>query len=257
MGRYSIEKGKLLQLAIARFISLLLMNRWAGNIFIRNLTKMQYAENKLKIHTWIFISCVVMALISPSYNQEIVLAKSKETTNSWVEWKIHAPVSSTGKTIKSKELGWKPQGWIKDNKKKWLISSEKDVDYWEAYDTAKNLISKWEWLRLKSYWDNTHCSIWYWFTYPCWKTITQKEADKMLADSIHNNLIVIRKNFPKETPEAQWALASFKHNCPRWYSDIQKNWLKWFNSWCRMAWWESLKWLVNRRADEWKIIKWL
>ena len=49
-----------------------------------------------KIHGYILVTCTFFALISPDYNQEIVQAKPKEKTSSWVEREVHAPVSSTG-----------------------------------------------------------------------------------------------------------------------------------------------------------------
>ena len=133
-------------------------------------------------------------------------------------------------------------------------SKGNNTDYWVSYEVAVKLIRKWEGLRLKSYWDFSHCSIGYGFSYPCGKSITQKQADKMLSDRVHSDLKAIRSDFPKLDSEAQWALISFKHNCPAWYKSIRKNWLKWFNSWCKTAWWDRLKWLVNRRAEEWRII---
>ncbi len=52
--------------------------------------------NLNKIHGYILVTCTFFALISPDYNQEIVQAKPKEKTSSWVEREVHAPVSSTG-----------------------------------------------------------------------------------------------------------------------------------------------------------------
>lgn len=134
-------------------------------------------------------------------------------------------------------------------------------DYWVSYETAVKLIRKWEWLRLSAYKDVKQCSIWYWFywwkipkDWKCKWSISQKNADSMLAESVHEDLAIIRVDFPNLHSEAHGALASFKHNCPAWYQSIRKNGLHWFNSWCKTADGERLQGLVNRRSAEWKII---
>lgn len=66
-----------------------------------------YENYKQQIHWAIFITCTIFSLISPEYNQEIVQAKSKEATSSWMEREIHAPVSSTGETNWKKQESWK------------------------------------------------------------------------------------------------------------------------------------------------------
>ncbi len=137
----------------------------------------------------------------------------------------------------------------------------KSTDYWLAYETAVKLIHRWEGLRLSAYKDVKQCSIWYWFywskipkDWKCKWSILQQKADTMLAESLKEDISVIRTDFPTLHAEAHGALASFKHNCPAWYQSIRKNGLKWFNSWCKSADGERLQWLVNRRAAEWNII---
>lgn len=143
--------------------------------------------------------------------------------------------------------------WSSKSNPKWgNVSKEKK--YWKAYLVAVNQITKWEGLRLASYWDFAHCSIGYWFSYPCGKSITQKQADMMLADHITARLKEIQKDFPNLSPEKQGVLVSFAHNCPAGYKSLRDNWLKYHSQWCKTAGGDRLQGLINRRAEEAKIL---
>lgn len=74
-----------------------------------------YHENKLQIHLALFISCVFFTIISPSYNQKIVQAKSEEKTNSGMEWEIYAPVQSSGTIDRNEKIGWWVELWGKNS----------------------------------------------------------------------------------------------------------------------------------------------
>jgi GH24 family phage-related lysozyme (muramidase) len=178
-----------------------------------------------------------------------------QTGTSWTGSKVQQAGKAQWKQLATTLQNWSKVSITQTVNKTWgTVTKGKGDDYWLAYETAIKLIRKWEGLRLKSYWDFSHCSIGYGFSYPCGKSITQKQADTMLSDRVHQDLKVIRSDFPKLDSEAQWALVSFKHNCPKGYSSVSKNWLKYFNSWCKSAGWKRLQGLVNRRSAEWKII---
>lgn len=63
---------------------------------------MLYA-NPNKIHGYILLACTFLALISPSYNQEAVQAKSEETNTGKVETRLDAPVQMSGAIDKKKQ----------------------------------------------------------------------------------------------------------------------------------------------------------
>lgn len=58
--------------------------------------------NPNKIHGYIFLTCTFFALISPSYNQKVVQAKSEETNTGALETRVDAPIQNSG-TIDRKE----------------------------------------------------------------------------------------------------------------------------------------------------------
>lgn len=193
-------------------------------------------------------------------NQSTVWYTQTKTSSSWSE------VQPTGKAQwkwvgTSVQGGWKvPRTQAGDPNGK-TVSKGKEADYWLAYETAIKLIRKWEWYAPVSKWDVKQCSGWYGHKAPCGMKISKQQADKWLADDTHSWLSQVIKDFPKLHPEAQWSLASFRHNCPAGYSSVRKNGLKYFNSWCKVSkdkngniLPEYTRWLTNRRAEEWKII---
>ena len=72
---------------------------------------MLYA-NFNKIHLALFWISIIFSIISPSYNQEVVQAKSEEKTSSGVEWKVLASISGSGKVDTKKELDKGKQVWV-------------------------------------------------------------------------------------------------------------------------------------------------
>lgn len=63
---------------------------------------MLYA-NPNKIHGYILLACIASFLISPSYNQKFVQAKSEETNTGKVETRLDAPVQMSGAIDKKKQ----------------------------------------------------------------------------------------------------------------------------------------------------------
>ena len=136
-----------------------------------------YHENKLRINQILFLICCVFALISPSYNQEVVQAKPEEKTNSGVEWKVYAPISNSGKTNPEKEL----------DKWSWVILESKDFCWpnckvatltgiWIDERLAMPLISGCK--RLAT--DPRHCII-------VWASVITAESGGKLANCYHKN----------------------------------------------------------------------
>lgn len=175
-------------------------------------------------------------------------------------------VQPTGKT-QGKWLGTSVQSGSKIprtetvNQNGKAVQKWKEANYWLAYETAIKLIRKWEWYAPISKWDAKQCSGGYGHKAPCGMKVSKQQADKWLADDTHSWLSQVVKDFPNLSPEAQGALASFRHNCPAWYASVSKNGLKYFNSWCKISrdndgniLPEYTRWLTNRRAEESKII---
>lgn len=128
-------------------------------------------------------------------------------------------------------------------------------NYWKAYNIAISQIQKWEWLRLKAYWDHSGYSIWYGSrAKSSTERITKAEADRRLAGLVTQVLGKVQKDFPKLRPEAQGALVSFAYNCHSGYRSILRNGLSYHGQWCKTASWKKLTGLVNRRAEESKLI---
>lgn len=134
------------------------------------------------------------------------------------------------------------------------VSQGKKSDYWIAYETAITLLRKWEGYAPIAKWDYKQCSGGYGHKAPCGQAISKEQADRWLASDTKAWLEQVQKDFPNLHPEWQGALASFKHNCPAWYASVQKNGLKYFNSWCRSVDGVRIPGLVNRHDEEWELI---
>ena len=140
-------------------------------------------------------------------------------------------------------------------------SSSIDDKYWKAYDTAIKMLRKYEGYAPVAKWDVKQCSWWYGRKAPCGMKISKSQADKWLAEDTRAWLSQVVKDFPNYTPEAQWALVSFRYNCPEWYASVKKNGIKYHSKWCKIAkdrngniLSEYSLWLSTRRDSESRLI---
>lgn len=154
-----------------------------------------------------------------------------------------------GKSVATpREGGWEIQ--TAQNK-----PTDGEAKYWKAYEVGMNLIHKHEWLRLTAYWDYKGCSIGYGTrARSCSEKITQAEADRRVAEIVKQLLTTVQKDFPNLSAEGQGALVSFAYNCHSGYVSVRNNGLKHHSQWCSTAWWVRLQGLVNRRAEESRLI---
>lgn len=188
--------------------------------------------------------------------------RSDNERSSWGRSEVQQAQQAQGKWVATSGKDWPKVLSTQTVAPSWGTDPKgKEANYWMAYETAIKLIRKWEWYAPISKWDAKQCSGWYGHKAPCGSRISKKQADKWLADDTHSWLAQVVKDFPNLTPEAQGALASFRHNCPAGYASVRKNGLKYFNSWCKVSkdnngkiLPEYTKWLTNRRAEEWKFI---
>lgn len=91
---------------------------------------MLYA-NTNKINWIILLACITSFIVSPSYNQKIVQAKSEEKTNSGMEWEIYAPVQSSGTIDRKKDWKWLTySGKLEDWKATWISKKNTDSNPW-------------------------------------------------------------------------------------------------------------------------------
>lgn len=207
------------------------------------LTGVRYAEKQKKSY-----QCWKDELTKIN-NSWTVASAISEAPPKWITPTTASP--ATKESIKKAQSPTKP---VQNVKKIELKQSSEKSKYWTAYEMAVNQIRKWEGLRLSSYWDYSHCSVGYGFSYPCGKKITAKQADLMLADMVKEKLPIVQKQFPNLSPEKQGVLVSFAHNCPAGYADIVRRGLSKHSLWCKTAGGKILQWLVNRRAEESKIL---
>lgn len=91
---------------------------------------MLYA-NTNKINWIILLACITSFIVSPSYNQEIVQAKSEEKTSTGMaSWMVQT-VSATGKTNPEKNLRWLTHsGKLEDWKTAWISKKYTDSNSW-------------------------------------------------------------------------------------------------------------------------------
>lgn len=190
-----------------------------------------------------------------------VWCSSQKASTSWGQIQP-APKASRKPMANTYKSGWKVPRPQSLNLSWGNGAKGKDTNYWLAYEEALAIIKNKEWYAPIAKWDAKQCSWGYGHKAPCGSKISKKQADIWLAQDTHMWLADVVRDFPDLHPEAQWALASFHHNCPAWYASVRKNGLKWFNSWCRIArdnngdiLTEYSKWLNNRRDYEWARIK--
>lgn len=91
---------------------------------------MLYA-NTNKINWIILLACITSFIVSPSYNQEIVQAKSEEKTSTGMaSWMVQT-VSATGKTNPEKNLRWLTHsGKLEDWKTTWISKKDTIPNFW-------------------------------------------------------------------------------------------------------------------------------
>lgn len=138
--------------------------------------------------------------------------------------------------------------------RQWKFKEEK---YKSTYEKAISLLRKREGLQLKAYPDFWWCSIGYGSrARSCDEVIDIAEAEKRLWDVVSKLVSQVQNKFPFLNANWQAALTSFAYNCHKWWEDVYANWLQEHHNWCRKAWNIKLKWLVDRRNEEWEMIKW-
>lgn len=130
----------------------------------------------------------------------------------------------------------------------------------DGLEKAIQFIRKYEWVRLKAYWDYNQWSIWYWTKSYKGEIITQEEADKRLYEAVKARFD--RVDFEHLTANQKASLTSFGYNC--WFRGNIINYAKkWdhdsviylMNTYCKTAGWKVLKWLVKRRWEEVQLYK--
>lgn len=162
-----------------------------------------------------------------------------------------APWKPVAKTL----WHWPNVSQSADKNDNWGKSEKgKGKKYWQAYDVAIAQIHKSEWIQLTAYPDYGWWSIGWGTRSYTGEVITQVEADRRLVSIVVPVLEDVRKAYPDESAESQWALVSFAFNCHKGWVDVKRNWLKQHRFWCKTAWGEILDWLVKRRNEESKLI---
>lgn len=103
---------------------------------------MIYEQHKIKIHSIIFILCVLFALISPQYNQSSAQQNViKKATGSVASWMVET-VSITGKTNSKTEGVWENGG----SKKKPIVRTKPNPKSWKTCNAdckVRELIKIW------------------------------------------------------------------------------------------------------------------
>lgn len=106
-----------------------------------------YENYKQQIHWGIFIACLFFSLISPPYNQEIVQAKPKEKTSTWMASWVVQTVSNTGEVARKKEESWKLESkWkssvLNENTECWVDCKIKHLEnIWIIPEIAESLVT--------------------------------------------------------------------------------------------------------------------
>ena len=135
----------------------------------------------------------------------------------------------------------------------------KETVYWTVAELATQLIQKFEWIRLKAYYDwrsksKNPCSIWHWTqANSCSEVITKEEADQRFYVALQKRIDTVEKDHPNLNNYQKSALVSLLYNCPSWYRTVTNKWAtrsNWMQ--CVTANWKYLKWLAKRRATEWE-----
>lgn len=212
-----------------------------------------------------------VASASSEAPKRLILNNSDHVKKSWTWWKIQGNQSSVSipehwGSKKGLEVWiWKTQKtdsgtrwyWVKPDSGKLISWVSKEASFWRAYEEAVKLIQKFEWYAPVAKMDVKQCSGWFGHKAPCGMKVSKAQADKWLAEDAKKWISQVIADFPHLKPQAQWALASFMHNCPAWYRAVKTRWLKSFYSWCNVAYDSSGKvvqkytaGLKKRRAEE-------
>jgi len=118
------------------------------------------------------------------------------------------------------------------------------------------LLHKFEWVRLKAYWDFKQYSICYGTKSYKWEVVTQEECDKRLKERVQTELLRINRLADNISWNKKVALISFFYNT--WYKfDVLNYVAKWDDASVvylirqyNMAWGKYNKWLASRRMEE-------
>lgn len=137
----------------------------------------------------------------------------------------------------------------------WVV---KETVYWTVAELATQLIQKFEWIKLKAYYDwrkgKNPCSIWHWtYANSCSEVITKEEADRRFYVALQKRINTVNADHPNLNNYQKSALVSLLYNCPSWYRTVTNKWINRSN-WmtCVTAQWKYLRWLAKRRAAEWE-----
>lgn len=134
-------------------------------------------------------------------------------------------------------------------------SEEENTKFWATYIVAIREIKKWEGFNPKPYWDyKQYTSGWGTKAKNKWEILSEAEADKRLIEYVTPLVREVIEDFPELHSDWQWALVSFRYNCPAWYWAVKKNWLDHHRLWCKKAGGKIIKWLVARRNAEASLI---
>lgn len=212
-----------------------------------------------------------VASASSEVPKRLTLNNSDNVKKSWTWWKTQGNKNSIsvsqywGSQESNKDGVWKIQKadsgtrwyWVKPDSWKVISWVSQEASFWRAYEEAVKLIQKFEWYAKVAKMDVKQCSWWFGHKAPCGMKVSKAQADKWLAEDAKKWISQVTKDFPHLNPRAQWALASFLHNCPAGYSAMKKHGMKAFYSWCNVAYDSSGKvvqkytaWLKKRRAEE-------
>lgn len=120
-----------------------------------------------------------------------------------------------------------------------------------AMSEAKNIIKKYEWVRLQAYRDRGHRSIGYGTKSYEWEVITLDEAIRRNHQAVDRRLKKVMTDYPELWANQHAALVSYLYNCPSVYAMMKQSWIteKLWKS-CITSKWVVLRGLVKRRADE-------
>ena len=140
-------------------------------------------------------------------NNEIIWTINKSGISE--NYHLHIELWKRYSNIKFQELSW----WeLIANSKSLNLRIQRDIESdIEVNEKILEFISRYEWLRLKSYFDIKHYSIWYWSKAKYrWEIITKEKAEKRARTDIE----AIRKRYDLKANkiEIQTAVVSYVYN---------------------------------------------
>ncbi len=135
-----------------------------------------------------------------------------------------------------------------------LIIQESTITWKER---SVQFIQKFEWIRLKAYWDKKQWSIWHGTKSKRWEVITTEEADRRMLAHL-DSLYKLVDNSSCFSDNQKIALTSYMYNTWGYQMNLRTHIkqcnhkdIKYIMSvWGYWSNWERLQWLVNRRTEE-------